>query len=284
MKPKIAIQGFEASFHEIVAIQYFGADIETVECATFPKLFSVMENGQADFAVCAIENSLAGSILPNYAHLRNSNLEIIGEVYLRIEMNLMALPNQSIDQIEEIHSHPMALLQCQGFFENYPNIQLVESNDTALSAREIKEKHIKHRAAVASKRAAELFGLEIIAADIHDNKRNFTRFLILAQRHPELVSGSSSASTINKSSISFRAHHTAGSLAKVLTVIGNHSINLTKIQSLPVVGEEWQYYMYADLEFEDVDSYKKMLLEIEPLTKELKILGEYAQGKKSFEF
>jgi prephenate dehydratase len=284
MKPKIAIQGFEASFHEIVAIQYFGADIETVECATFPKLFSVMENGQADYAVCAIENSLAGSILPNYAHLRNSNLEIIGEVYLRIEMNLMALPNQSIDQIEEIHSHPMALLQCQGFFENYPNIQLVESNDTALSAREIKEKHIKHRAAVASKRAAELFGLEIIAADIHDNKRNFTRFLILAQRHPELVSGSSSASTINKSSISFRAHHTAGSLAKVLTVIGNHSINLTKIQSLPVVGEEWQYYMYADLEFEDVDSYKKMLLEIEPLTKELKILGEYTQGKKSFEF
>jgi prephenate dehydratase len=281
MKPKIAIQGFEASFHEIVAIQYFGADIETVECATFPKLFSVMENGQADYAVCAIENSLAGSILPNYAHLRNSNLEIIGEVYLRIEMNLMALPNQSIDQIEEIHSHPMALLQCQGFFENYPNIQLVESNDTALSAREIKEKHIKHRAAVASKRAAELFGLEIIAADIHDNKRNFTRFLILAQRHPELVSGSSSASTINKSSISFRAHHTAGSLAKVLTVIGNHSINLTKIQSLPVVGEEWQYYMYADLEFEDVDSYKKMLLEIEPLTKELKILGEYTQGKKS---
>jgi prephenate dehydratase len=280
MKPKIAIQGFEASFHEIVAIQYFGADIETVECATFPKLFSVMENGQADYAVCAIENSLAGSILPNYAHLRNSNLEIIGEVYLRIEMNLMALPNQSIDQIEEIHSHPMALLQCQGFFENYPNIQLVESNDTALSAREIKEKHIKHRAAVASKRAAELFGLEIIAADIHDNKRNFTRFLILKK----LTTHDSRLSTINKSSISFRAHHTAGSLAKVLTVIGNHSINLTKIQSLPVVGEEWQYYMYADLEFEDVDSYKKMLLEIEPLTKELKILGEYTQGKKSFEF
>jgi prephenate dehydratase len=204
MKPKIAIQGFEASFHEIVAIQYFGADIETVECATFPKLFSVMENGQADYAVCAIENSLAGSILPNYAHLRNSNLEIIGEVYLRIEMNLMALPNQSIDQIEEIHSHPMALLQCQGFFENYPNIQLVESNDTALSAREIKEKHIKHRAAVASKRAAELFGLEIIAADIHDNKRNFTRFLILAQRHPELVSGSRDSSDLRSTNLPFR--------------------------------------------------------------------------------
>jgi len=280
MKPKIAIQGFEASFHEITAIQFFGNEIETVECATFPKLFDVMEKGEADFAVCAIENSLAGSILPNYAHLRNSNLEIVGEVYLRIEMNLMALPNQEMHQIEEIHSHPMALLQCQGFFENYPQIQLVESNDTALSAKEIKEKHIKHRAAVASKRAAELFELDIIAADIHDNKRNFTRFLILQK----LTTHNSQLTTINKSSISFRAHHTAGSLAKVLTIIGNHNINLTKIQSLPVVGEEWQYYMYADLEFEDVDSYRKMLEEIEPLSKELKILGEYQQGEKNFEF
>ena len=279
MKPKIAIQGFEASFHEITAIQFFGNEIETVECATFPKLFDVMEKGEADFAVCAIENSLAGSILPNYAHLRNSNLEIVGEVYLRIEMNLMALPNQEMHQIEEIHSHPMALLQCQGFFENYPQIQLVESNDTALSAKEIKEKHIKHRAAVASKRAAELFELDIIAADIHDNKRNFTRFLVLSK--PTTIDHRPSA--INKSSISFRAHHTAGSLAKVLTVIGNHNINLTKIQSLPVVGEEWQYYMYADLEFEDVDSYRNMLEEIEPLSKELKILGEYQQGEKNFE-
>ena len=223
MKPKIAIQGFEASFHEITAIQFFGNEIETVECATFPKLFDVMEKGEADFAVCAIENSLAGSILPNYAHLRNSNLEIVGEVYLRIEMNLMALPNQEMHQIEEIHSHPMALLQCQGFFENYPQIQLVESNDTALSAKEIKEKHIKHRAAVASKRAAELFELDIIAADIHDNKRNFTRFLVLSK--PTTIDHRPSA--INKSSISFRAHHTAGSLAKVLTIIGNHNINLT---------------------------------------------------------
>lgn len=276
MKPKIAIQGFEASFHEITALQFFGNEIETVECATFHKLFDVMEKGEADFAVCAIENSLAGSILPNYAHLRNSNLEIVGEVYLRIEMNLMALPNQTIEQIEEIHSHPMALLQCQGFFENYPQIQLVESNDTALSAKEIKEKHIKHRAAVASKRAAELYDLEIIAADIHDNKRNFTRFLVLSR--PSITNHQ--PPNINKSSISFRAHHTAGSLAKVLTIIGNHNINLTKIQSLPVVGEEWQYYMYADLEFDDADEYKKMLIEIEPLTKELKILGEYTQGNK----
>lgn len=275
MKPKIAIQGFEASFHEMVALEYFGNDIQTIYCASFPRLFEVMNNGEADFAVCAIENSLAGSILPNYAHLRNTDLEIIGEVYWRIEMNLMALSNQTINQIEEIHSHPMALLQCQGFFDQYPDILLVESNDTALSAKEIKEQHIKHRAAVASKRAAELYELEILAADIHDNKRNFTRFLILTKK-PNI----SSNDLINKSSLAFRAHHTPGSLAKVLTIIGKYNINLTKIQSLPVIGEEWQYYMYVDLEFDDVDLYKKMLQDIEPLTKELKVLGEYKQGKK----
>lgn len=273
---KIAIQGFEASFHEIAAIQFFGKDIETIECASFTKLFDVMEKGEADFAVCAIENAIAGSILPNYANLRNSNLEIFGEVYLQIEMNLMALPNQDINDIKEIHSHPMALLQCRSFCRNYPNIKLIESNDTALSAKEIQENKIKNRAAIASKRAAEVFNLEILANDIHDHKRNFTRFLMLCPR----TTFDCKPSTINKSSISFRAHHTAGSLARVLTIIGNHNINLTKIQSLPVIGEEWQYYMYVDLEFEDLDVYKKMLLEIEPLTKELKILGEYEQGKK----
>lgn len=276
MKQKVAIQGFEASFHEIAALQYFGKDIETVECTTFPKLFEVMKKDEADFAICAIENSLAGSILPNYAFLRNSDLKIFGEVFLHIEMNLMALPNQTIEQIDEIHSHPIALLQCRSFFENYPNIQLIESNDTALSAKEIKQNHIKHRAAVASRRAAEIFELDIIAADIHDNKRNFTRFLILSKN----TNVNAHQTTFNKSSISFRAYHTAGSLAKVLTSIGNHNINLTKIQSLPVIGEEWQYYMYADLEFNNVDEYRKMLLEIEPLTKELKILGEYKQGEK----
>ena len=278
MKPKIAIQGFEASFHEIVALQFFGKDIETVQCASFPKLFEVMNKKQADFAVCAIENSLAGAILPNYAHLRKSNLVIRGEVYLRIEMHLMALPNQTIEQIQEIHSHPIALLQCQRFFEKYPNIQIVESNDTALSAKEINEKHIKNRAAVASKRAAEIYGLNIIAADIHDNKRNFTRFLILAPQNSNQLL----AQHINKASLSFRAHHRPGSLATVLTIIGNANINLTKIQSLPVIGEEWQYYMYVDLEFEEETTYRNMLENIKPLTTELKILGEYEQGNKIF--
>jgi prephenate dehydratase len=276
MKPKIAIQGFEASFHEIAAINYFGSAIQTVECSTFPKLFDVMKQQKADFAVCAIENSLAGSILPNYAFMRNSNLTIIGELYLRIEMNLMALPGQRISDIDEVHSHPMALLQCNGFFEQFSDIQLVESHDTALSAQDIKSHYIKRRGAVASKRAADLYELEILAEDIHDNKRNFTRFLVLANAD----NNTSSIAAFNKASLSFRAHHHPGSLAKVLSSIGNHSINLTKIQSLPVIGEEWQYYMYADLEFDDIASYKNMLEEIEPLTKELKILGEYKQGVK----
>jgi prephenate dehydratase len=275
MRPKVAIQGFAASFHEIAALKIFGPEIDTVECDSFGKLFQVMKNGEADYAVCAIENSLAGSILPNYAMLRHSGLEIFGEAYLRIEMNLMALPGQTIDQLDEVHSHPMALLQCADFFSRYPQIQLVESSDTALSAEEIRKNHIKHRGAVASKRAAELFELDILAADIHDNKRNFTRFLALRDPRPNLFDD------FNKSSISFRAHHLPGSLAKVLTSIGDHTINLTKIQSLPVIGEEWQYYMYADLEFDDIDAYRKMLTEVEPLTKELKILGEYKQGEKN---
>ena len=275
MKQKVAIQGFEASFHEIAALQFFGNNIETVECASFHKLFDVMHKQEAEYAICAIENSLAGSILPNYASLRSSNLEIFGEVYLRIEMNLMALPGHKIGELEEVHSHPMALLQCTGFFEAYPSIQLVESSDTALSAKDIMQHHIKHRGAVASKRAAELFELEILAADIHDNKRNFTRFLTLRNKEHIPLPDS-----FNKASVSFRAHHSPGSLAKVLTIIGEHNINLTKIQSLPVIGEEWQYYMYADLEFESMDDYRKMMLEIEPLTKELKVLGEYKQGIK----
>lgn len=277
MKNKIAIQGFKASFHEIAAIKYFGEEIQTIPCNSFTKLFAVMNNKEATYAVCAIENSLAGSLLPNYAMLRNSNLTIIGEVYLRIEMNLMALEGQTIDDIQEVHSHPIALLQCRNFFRNYPNIQLVESADTALSAEEISKHKIKHRGAVASSRAATLYQLKIIAEDIHDNKKNFTRFLVLTEQS----NAQNKENEIkNKASISFRANHTPGSLAKILTIIGEYDINLTKIQSLPVIGEEWQYYMYADLEFDNYDIYLKMINNIEQYCKELKVLGVYQQGEK----
>lgn len=274
MNRQVAIQGALASFHETAALEFFGEGIGIVECATFPQLFNVMKTGEADYAVCAFENAIAGSILPNYARLRNTNLEIFGEVYLCIEMNLMALAGQAIKDIKEIHSHPMAFLQCENFLDKYPNIQHVESRDTASSAKEIKEQNIKNRAAIASNRAAEVFGLDIIAPDIHDNKRNFTRFLALRKRNGELVKG------INKSSISFRASHLPGSLAKILTIIGEHGINLNKIQSLPVLGEEWKYYFYVDLRFEEFADYRKMMDEIEPLTRDLKILGEYQQGAK----
>ena len=274
MNKRIAIQGFQASFHETAAFQFFGDEIALLECATFQQLFTAMKSGKSDFGICAFENALAGSILSNYALLRNSNLEIFGEVYLCIEMNLLVLAGQSIDEIEEIHSHPMALLQCQHFLEQYPHIRLVESSDTGFAAKEIAEKQIKNRAAIASSRAGEVYNLQTLAGDIHDNKRNFTRFLALRKRNGELVKG------INKSSISFRANHTAGSLAKILTIIGEHDINLNKIQSLPVVGEEWKYFFYVDLRFEDFANYRKMMDEIEPLTRELKILGEYQQGEK----
>ncbi len=274
MNKKVAIQGFKASFHETAALQFFGEEISLLECATFHQLFTAMKSGESDFGICAFENALAGSILPNYALLRNSNLEIFGEVYLCIEMNLLALSGQKIEDIEEIHSHPMALLQCQEFLEQYPHIRLVESSDTGFAAGEIAEKRIKNRAAIASRRAGEVFNLQTLAADIHDNKRNFTRFLALRKRNGELVRN------INKSSISFRANHTAGSLAKILTIIGEHGINLNKIQSLPVIGEEWKYFFYVDLRFEDFANYRKMMDEIEPLTRELKILGEYQQGEK----
>jgi prephenate dehydratase len=274
MNKRVAIQGFQASFHETAARQFFVEEIDLLECANFHQLFTAMKSGKSDFGICAFENALAGSILPNYALLRNSNLEIFGEVYLCIEMNLLALAGQTIDEIEEIHSHPMALLQCQNFLENYPHIRLVESTDTGFAAKEIAEKQIKGRAAIASGRAGEVFNLETLAGDIHDNKRNFTRFLALRKRNGELVRN------INKSSISFRANHTAGSLAKILTIIGEHGINLNKIQSLPVIGEEWKYFFYVDLRFEDFADYRKMMDEIEPLTRELKILGEYQQGKR----
>ncbi len=274
MNRRVAIQGIQASFHDTAAVQFFGDTITPLECVTFPQVFKAVNSGEADYAVCAFENSLAGSILPNYALLRNSNLEVFGEVYLGIELNLLALHGQTIDNIQEIHSHPMAILQCRNFLDKYPHIQLVESRDTASSAKEIVDYHIKSRAAIAGKHASKVFDLDVIAADIHDNERNFTRFLVLRKRQGELVRN------INKASISFRANHTPGSLAKILTIIGENGINLNKIQSMPVVGEEWKYFFYLDLRFEEFAGYRKMMDKIEPLTTELKILGEYQQGEK----
>lgn len=275
---KIAIQGFKASFHEIAAFKYFGKEIETIECESFQELFDSMDkNGAADYAVMAIENSVAGSILPNYARLRNNGLEIFGEVYLRIQMNLMTLPGETIESIKEVHSHPMALLQVQQFFRQHPHIRLVESKDTALSAIKIAEQKIEGRGAIASIQVAQDFGLEIIAEGIETNKRNYTRFLLLKRRGAKAPK---ELGAFNKASLSFRALHRPGSLSAALSAMAMFGMNLTKIQSLPVLGEEWEYYMYADLEFDDYESYQEMLEVLKPLTNDLVILGVYAQGEK----
>lgn len=274
MKPKIAIQGFGGSFHEEAAMKYFGPDIETVECLTFQDLFDAMALDRADMAVMAIENSVAGSILPNYARLRDSRLFIAGEVYLRIEMNLLTLPGQAIEDIREVHSHPIALLQCHQFFRDHPHLLAVESNDTALSARDIAEKQLTGRGALGSRRAAGLYGLEVLRAGVETNKRNFTRFLVLDRAAVK------EGSAVSKASWSFRTAHLAGSLAKVLTLLGEHGINLTKIQSLPVLGEEWKYYFYADLEFSDAAAYREACRATRAHLYDLHILGEYKQGEK----
>jgi prephenate dehydratase len=278
MNKKIAIQGFKASFHEIAAQKFFGNNIELEMCDTFKKQFNIINSGITDYAVVAIENTVAGTIIPNYALLRESNTNIIGEVYLQIQQNLMALPNQSINEIREVHSHPMAILQCQEFFEEYPQIKLIESADTALSALWISENNLKGIGAIASVRAAELFKLNILAEGIETNKKNFTRFLVI--QRTKSVNKDIRVISPNKSSLCFHLAHKTGSLANVLMSLSDNKMNLTKIQSLPLIGREWEYFFHLDLEFDDYTQYLNSIEDIKPYIHELKILGEYKQGEK----
>lgn len=274
----IAIQGIEGSFHQIAAFKYFGErEVFTpICCDSFPILFRQLQKHMSDYAVMAIENTVAGTILPNYALLRNTNIQIIGEVYLRIQHNLLVVNGQDITQLREVHSHPMAILQCQDFFAQYPHIRLVESVDTAASAKFISDKKLKNIGAIASSLAAEQYGLNILNEGIETNKRNFTRFLIL--RHNDVAK--TPTRTPNKASICFRLSHKVGSLAHILTLLAKNNINLSKIQSLPVVGSEWQYFFHIDVEFEEYNNYKNTLKSIENNAIDLKILGEYRSGIK----
>ncbi|MDX2247766.1 MAG: prephenate dehydratase [Bacteroidia bacterium] len=273
---RIAIQGVMGSFHEIAARRFFGDDIELEMCDSFPALFRSLNQGRAEYGVMAIENSVAGTILPNYGLVRDSRYTIIGELFLRIEHHIMALPGQKLEDIQEVHSHPMAILQCHKFFEEHPHIRLIESTDTADSAWMIKNTQKTGIGAIASRLAAEHTGLEIMAEGIETHKRNFTRFLVLQEKekvdfsqiHPD------------KSSLCFNLVHKVGSLSQILLVLSSHGMNLTKIQSLPVVGHEWQYFFHIDLEYEDYAQYQRSLAAIQPLVAELKILGEYERGKK----
>ena len=281
VKPKrIAIQGGYGAFHEIAALNYFeNEEIEIIPRTTFKDLFQALKHGQVDYGITAIENSIAGSILPNYSLLQESNLRIIGEIYLRIKQNLVALPGQRVEDIHEVHSHPMAILQCMRFFDDYPEIVLVDSVDTALCAKEIAEKKITGRAAISSKKAAEQYHLDIIVEGIETHKMNYTRFLILKGKnglHPELL-------VPNKSSISFALAHKIGCLSKVLSILSFYNINLAKIQSMPIVGEEWEYQFFLDLEIDDYPLYLQALEAVKPFTSHLQIFGEYLKGRSVME-
>lgn len=242
---------------------------EIVECLTFDGLYKSMDKGNADAAVMAIENTVSGGLLPNFELLRKNDRRIKGEVFLRIQQNLMALPGQSIEDIKEVRTHYMAINQTREFFKDYPWIRLVESEDTAKSAAEIAEQGLKGIGAVASTLAAELYGLEILAESIETYKQNFTRFLILDDALEV------DKDKTNKSSMCFTLSHTPGSLAHVLTILSFYGMNLTRIQSLPIPGQEWQYFFYVDIKFENYLRYEQALAAVRPLMEDLTILGEY---------
>lgn len=266
----VAIQGIKGSFHHIVTQQYFDNGVVIEECLTFDKVVDSLLNKRCDAAVMAIENSIAGSILPNYALIDNNHLHIIGEHYLDVQHHLMALPNQSIDDIEEVYSHPMALLQCKEFFKKHPHIKLVEDKDTAEVAERIHLKQLRGVAAIASTLAAELFELEIIAESIQTIKHNETRFVIVKTSNSEIAE-----TDINKASIKFELEHKRGSLATILNVLSDCKLSLTKIQSLPKIETPWKYAFFVDVTFEDYKHFKKAKSVMQIMAEQFKILGEY---------
>ncbi|MFT3738243.1 MAG: prephenate dehydratase [Breznakibacter sp.] len=280
---KVAIQGGYGANHEIAARNFFeGEEIEIVPCLTFPDLFQTIKNDPSIYGIVAIENTLVGSLLPNYTMLKDSGLVIIGEYKLRISHQLMALPGQKIEDIKEVRSHPMALAQCEGFFRPYPHIKLIEHEDTALSAKEVRDHGEYGVAAIASELAANLYEMEILARSIETNKRNFTRFLIVSDKGKMEVEQLQVQNRVNKASLVFSLPHEEGSLSKVLTILAFYGINLSKIQSLPIVGHEWEYLFYVDVIFHDYAKYHQSLDAVRPLINKLKILGEYENGRQSF--
>jgi prephenate dehydratase len=271
---KVAIQGYEGSFHQMAARQFFGKEVEVIPCATFRDVVKIAANKkESDGGVMAIENSIAGSILPNYNLLQKSNLKIGGEIYLQIRQNLLVNPGVKLEDIREVHSHSMAIQQCFGFLDKY-NWKLVETEDTALSAKLVRQHRSKHVAAIASRLAAEIFELDIIAPNIHTLKNNYTRFLII---HPEELDVK--IEDADKASVNFHTDHSRGSLARVLTKIAEGGVNLSKLQSFPIPGSDWQYSFHADMEFDTIGQFENVIQEITRLTDSLKVYGIYKKGK-----
>ncbi|MBP4139866.1 prephenate dehydratase [Flavobacterium geliluteum] len=274
MTTKIAIQGIKGSFHHQVVKEYFSENVEIDECLSFEELIDSLLSGKSDQAVMAIENSIAGPIIPNYALIDKHNLHIIGEHYLSIHQNLMALKGQKIEDIKEVHSHPMAILQCMDFLKQYPNIKLVEDKDTAETARRIQEKQMTGIAAIASKTASEMYDLEILAPEIQTIKNNMTRFVIIKKQNSFLPE-----SEINRASIKFELDHKRGSLAAVLNVMSDCKLNLTKIQSLPKIETPWKYSFFVDVTFEKYEDFAKAKSLLNIMAEYLKVLGEYKNTK-----
>jgi prephenate dehydratase len=274
MNAKIAIQGIKGSFHHQVAQEYYYQNIEVDECLSFEELIDSLMSGKSDQAVMAIENSIAGPIIPNYALIDKNNLHIIGEHYLDIHQNFMALKGQKIEDILEVHSHPMALLQCMEFLKKYPNIKLVEDKDTAETARRIHQNQLKGIAAIASKTASEMYDLEILAPEIQTINNNMTRFVII-NKADNFVS----KNEINRASIKFELDHKRGSLAAVLNVMSDCKLNLTKIQSMPKIETPWKYSFFVDVTFDKYEDYAKAKALLTIMAEYFKVLGEYKNTK-----
>jgi len=273
MIKSVAIQGIKGSFHHIVSQNYFGNDMILEECLSFDKVVDSLLTKRCDVGVMAIENSIAGSILPNYALIDNHQLHIIGEYYLDIQHHLMALPFQSIKDIQEVYSHPMALLQCKEFFKKHPHIKLIEDKDTAEVAERIHLKQLKGIAAIASTLAAELFELEIIAKSIQTINHNETRFVIVKTSNSIIEEND-----INKASLKFELDHKRGSLATILNVLSDCKLNLTKIQSLPKIETPWKYAFFVDVTFEEYKNFDKAKSIMQIMAEKFKVLGEYKKA------
>lgn len=274
MKIKVAIQGINGSFHQQVANEYFGNDVEIVECKTFKEEAKQLNKENVDFAVMAIENSIAGALIPNYALIDDYSFNVLGEHFLKISLNLMALPGQTIEDIKEVHSHPIALLQCAKFLEKHKHIKVIESSDTAITAKRIKEENLKGVSALAGPSASKIFNLEILAPEVQSVESSITRFMILEKKRTNY-----NIDSINKASVKFELDDTPGSLATVLNVMNNCGLNLTKIQSMPIVEKPFQYSFFVDVVFEEYGYFEKAKSILEIMTTHFKVLGEYSLAK-----
>lgn len=278
MDLRVAIQGVAGCFHDAAAREYFeGQDIETVPCETFNEMFTLLKSDASMLGILAIENTIAGSLLQNHELLRQSNMTIVGEYKKYISHSIAALPGQSIDDIAEVNSHPMALRQCEQYLQLHPKMKMVETYDTAGSAKMIAENNLFGHAAICGRYAAELYGLNVLEDDIQTNKRNFTRFLVVTD--PCNATEFKNPKAVDKASIAFTLPHSQGSLSAVLVIFSFYGMNLTKIQSLPIIGREWEYRFYVNLTFNDYTRYRQSIDAVRPLISDFKILGEYAEYK-----